>query len=434
MPIEATPEMFAAMVNAVLARHPSHEQMHHVYRAAINATPVAPFYVAQAPGDEPLTDELYILSANEEAMEEAIQQFEGSSTGEALKCVLHAQKQLRSMLIPVLAPSDATRTLTKDALHHMNNALCQFARRWRVDGDYVRCSKCKRAHIASEADMDFVHSAGCTNAGKVEAKPWRTLLSILSPLYVVPGPEPRALAPAAAAVPNWLDIPADEHLVDQIHKAERPAFLAWVDAYIAEHGCPPAPEDVWFARATQAVLAEIGEKRVAPASRDDDGDATMPDENSPEFRAACSMAMKASQAGVGPCGVFIAGYRALRGIAVDVGAPLSRASDAAAPTTASLVEILDWIVGMSTDAPITNMARRALELLNGETVTLAAARDGATLTDARAHAMYEAAMRAMERGGPYPTLEASTAAVVRNLFAAVSPASVPETINENPHP
>ncbi|MDN7894563.1 hypothetical protein QZM93_38875, partial [Burkholderia cepacia] len=46
-----------------------------------------------------LTDHLYILSANEEAMEEAIERFVGSSTGEALKCVLHAQKQIRTLLV-----------------------------------------------------------------------------------------------------------------------------------------------------------------------------------------------------------------------------------------------------------------------------------------------------------------------------------------------
>jgi hypothetical protein len=34
-------------------------------------------------------------------------------------------------------------------------------------------------------------------------------------------------------------------------KAERAAFLAWVDAYIAEHGQNPAPEDVWMACAAQ---------------------------------------------------------------------------------------------------------------------------------------------------------------------------------------
>ncbi|MBR8137211.1 hypothetical protein [Burkholderia cenocepacia] len=58
-----------------------------------------------------LTDHLYILSANEEAMEEAIERFDGSGTGEALKCVLHAQKQIRALLVtpveqPAAAPDD----------------------------------------------------------------------------------------------------------------------------------------------------------------------------------------------------------------------------------------------------------------------------------------------------------------------------------------
>ncbi|MCH7274995.1 DUF3850 domain-containing protein [Burkholderia gladioli] len=53
--------------------------------------------------------------------------------------------------------------------------------------------------------------------------------------------------------------------------------------------------------------------------------APMPDENSAEFRAACKMAAKAGAAGIGPCGVFIAGYRVIRGIAVDVGEPIAQA-------------------------------------------------------------------------------------------------------------
>lgn len=65
-----------------------------------------------------------------------------------------------------------------------------------------------------------------------------------------------------------------------------------------------------------------------PAAAIDDGvyeqlsEPEIPDENSPEFQAACSMALKASEAGVGPCGIFMAGYRTLRGIAVDVGDPV----------------------------------------------------------------------------------------------------------------
>jgi hypothetical protein len=54
-----------------------------------------------------LTDHLYILSVNEESMEEAIERFDGSSTGEALKCVLHAQKQLRALLVTPVEQHEA---------------------------------------------------------------------------------------------------------------------------------------------------------------------------------------------------------------------------------------------------------------------------------------------------------------------------------------
>lgn len=54
-----------------------------------------------------LTDHLHILSVNEEAMEEAIERFDGSSTGEALKCVLHAQKQLRALLVTSVEQHEA---------------------------------------------------------------------------------------------------------------------------------------------------------------------------------------------------------------------------------------------------------------------------------------------------------------------------------------
>ncbi|MFM0163849.1 hypothetical protein PQR39_25980 [Paraburkholderia sediminicola] len=59
-----------------------------------------PLYTAlqAAQMETALTEHLYVLSMNEETMEEAIQAFEGSAAGEALKCVLHAQKQLRAIL------------------------------------------------------------------------------------------------------------------------------------------------------------------------------------------------------------------------------------------------------------------------------------------------------------------------------------------------
>lgn len=73
-----------------------------------------------------------------------------------------------------------------DALHQMNNALCDFAMRWVVDGDYLRCKKCKRPHIASAIDRPFEHAAGCKMAATSELYPWRTLMAILQPIYRLP--------------------------------------------------------------------------------------------------------------------------------------------------------------------------------------------------------------------------------------------------------
>lgn len=50
-----------------------------------------------------LVDDLFTLSMNEEAMEEAIERFKGSATGEALRVVFGAQKSLRARLAAATA-------------------------------------------------------------------------------------------------------------------------------------------------------------------------------------------------------------------------------------------------------------------------------------------------------------------------------------------
>ncbi|MDO5947873.1 hypothetical protein [Burkholderia cepacia] len=47
------------------------------------------------------------------------------------------------------------------------------------------------------------------------------------------------------------------------------------------------------------------------------------------------------------------------------------------------------------------------------------AQAAATLTDKQAHVLYESAMRTMELGGPYRTVEATSAAIVRELLASL---------------
>jgi hypothetical protein len=82
--------------------------------------------------------------------------------------------------------SDDIKSLADRAnqLGAMNNALCDFARRWKLDGDWLVCKKCKRPHIASKADQRFVHESNCK--ADSETHPWLTPMKILTPLYAAP--------------------------------------------------------------------------------------------------------------------------------------------------------------------------------------------------------------------------------------------------------
>lgn len=77
----------------------------------------------------------------------------------------------------------ASELLEVDGAHDMNSALCDFQRRWRLDGDYLRCRSCHRPQLAGYADNPFPHAADCL-PGKHhrETHPWRIFLSILGPL------------------------------------------------------------------------------------------------------------------------------------------------------------------------------------------------------------------------------------------------------------
>lgn len=64
----------------------------------------------------------------------------------------------------------------------MNKALCDFASRWKMDGDYLRCVKCKRPMIASRTALVFSHADSCKNAATSEPHPWLALVEILQPI------------------------------------------------------------------------------------------------------------------------------------------------------------------------------------------------------------------------------------------------------------
>jgi len=67
----------------------------------------------------------------------------------------------------------AAMTETIDAM------LLEFADRFHLDGDLLRCTSCNRGIVASRQDEDFVHAPSC-NLRMVKGRPWSTLQAILA--------------------------------------------------------------------------------------------------------------------------------------------------------------------------------------------------------------------------------------------------------------
>lgn len=59
------------------------------------------------------------------------------------------------------------------------NALIDFADRWEMDGDYIRCKHCQRPQQISWMHHDFPHLAWCHNIGK-DMNPWKTLAGLIT--------------------------------------------------------------------------------------------------------------------------------------------------------------------------------------------------------------------------------------------------------------
>lgn len=60
-----------------------------------------------------------------------------------------------------------------------NNALCAFARYWKLDGDWMTCKGCKRNLIASRDGEVFKHGDGYKNLD--QKHPWAQLRAIIAP-------------------------------------------------------------------------------------------------------------------------------------------------------------------------------------------------------------------------------------------------------------
>jgi hypothetical protein len=68
----------------------------------------------------------------------------------------------------------AQRTAVR--VHPLND----FADRWELDGDYIRCRCCNRPQQVSYALHDFPHASRCKNAESAERDPWKTLNSLIT--------------------------------------------------------------------------------------------------------------------------------------------------------------------------------------------------------------------------------------------------------------
>ena len=57
--------------------------------------------------------------------------------------------------------------------------LNDFARRWELDGDYIRCRCCNRPQQISWALHGFPHAGFCANQG-AEPNPWKSLAGLIT--------------------------------------------------------------------------------------------------------------------------------------------------------------------------------------------------------------------------------------------------------------
>ena len=69
-----------------------------------------------------------------------------------------------------------------DGTSQVNDKLCSFGNRWQIDGDYMRCRKCKRPQITNYMDAPFPHADGCKPSTPSEPHPWRTFLGLMDEL------------------------------------------------------------------------------------------------------------------------------------------------------------------------------------------------------------------------------------------------------------
>jgi hypothetical protein len=69
-----------------------------------------------------------------------------------------------------------------ESVHRANAELCAFQMRWDIDGDYIRCRKCKQPQLSTYANEAFMHAEKCRNYPVRDVHPWVTYLELLAPI------------------------------------------------------------------------------------------------------------------------------------------------------------------------------------------------------------------------------------------------------------
>lgn len=112
----------------------------------------------------------------------------------------------------------------KPVLASRNDLLREFAERFTLDGDYLRCRECNRPQIASRESEEFVHAASC-KLSVSGGRPWVELQAILvQPAAAQASPAPtdaeieaavKELVGAERAHALW-DLPASRRTADML--------------------------------------------------------------------------------------------------------------------------------------------------------------------------------------------------------------------------
>ena len=105
--------------------------------------------------------------------------------------------------------------------------LYSFVDRWELDGEFLRCRRCKRQQLLSYALQDFRHAYGCKGAAW-ERNPWLRLSSLIavgSPAQMTlpmsaetvipPGYALVPLEPTPEAVSAWWRVKNGHHFHDE---------------------------------------------------------------------------------------------------------------------------------------------------------------------------------------------------------------------------